>query len=422
MRSSIMKWNSLRLAMALLTMVCLVGGLWTLLPRPAHAASSNSPIRVGVIAAFSTPAGKGVVSGAKLAATKINAGGGVNGRPIKLFVYDDQLQSTKAVRDFQRLVQQDKVVAVVGLIASEVALAVEPWSGRLKTPLIITGSASPEISKRIHNHYEQYKYAFTMLPSSAIMARQVCAFTHHTLVENLGAKDAVLLSEDAKWTKPFDKELVKCLPKAGVKVDKRIRFSLDTSDFTPIFGRIQAIHPDLIITALSHSGLQATVQWAHEKIPALMVGMNVVAMSQGFWQRSNGAVQGVVTLAQGAPHAPLTPKTKPYRQAFIKRFGHKVAPGLAVPTFDAMHILANAVERAGTTNPDVLVKALEQTDYVGAGSAGHIRFRDRNSPLTHDSTYHLVLLQWQDGKRVPVWPPKVAQPLILPSFARLKTH
>jgi len=382
-------------------------------------ATEKTPIRIGVIAPMSAAEGKGIVRGAKLAAAEINAHNGIDGRPIKLYTYDDQLSASTAVRDFQRLVQQDKVVAVVGTWLSEVALAVEPWASRLKTPYLISDAGSPQLTRRVHEHYGRYKYSFSMLSNSVTMAHTVCDFVHHTLAAKMGAQRAAILSENAKWTQAFDQTFEKCLPKAGTKVVDHLRFDPGTSDFTPVFEKVEKHHPGVLVTGLAHTGLEATVQWHQRQVPSLMVGMNALAQSHGFWKQSNGAAQDVVTLSGPVRGVDLTPKTAPYMDAFIQRFGDKVAPGFGVTTYDAIHILRNAIERAGSTNADKLVAALEKTDYVGAGNAGHIRFYGRSAPYTHNSTYRMIMIQWQGGKRVPVWPPSIAKPVKLPGFVQL---
>ncbi len=60
------------------------------------------------------------------------------------------------------------------------------------------------------------------------------------------------MSEDAAWTKPLDAGYEACLPKAGLKVVEHIRFSPDTTDFTPIFNKMEAAKPDVIVTGISH--------------------------------------------------------------------------------------------------------------------------------------------------------------------------
>jgi branched-chain amino acid transport system substrate-binding protein len=92
---------------------------------PADAASSKPPINVGVIAPFAAIDGASIINGAEIAVDDINAHGGIDGRPIKLFKYDDKASTTDGVRAFQRAVEQDHVVAMIGAFTSEVALATE---------------------------------------------------------------------------------------------------------------------------------------------------------------------------------------------------------------------------------------------------------------------------------------------------------
>ena len=62
-------------------------------------------------------------------------------------------------------------------------------------------------------------------------------------------KTAVVMSEDAAWTTPLDAEYLQCLPKIGIQVLDHIRLSPDTTDFTPIFNKIEGVKPDVMITS-----------------------------------------------------------------------------------------------------------------------------------------------------------------------------
>jgi branched-chain amino acid transport system substrate-binding protein len=331
---------------------------------PADAASSKPPINVGVIAPFAAIDGASIINGAEMAVDDINAHGGVDGRPIKLFKYDDKASTTDGVRAFQRAVQDDHVVAMIGVFTSEVALAVEPWSGRLQAPLIVTGAASNQITKHVRDDYKDYKYTFHEWINSTFLADSVCDSSHDLLVKGFGYKTADIMSEDADWTAPLDAEYMKCLPAAGLKVLDHIRFSPDTNDFTPIFNKIEGDHPDVIITGIAHVGLKPTVQWHDQQVPILMAGISAQAGASTFWQRTNGATEGVITETAAVPGAALTPKTVPFTEAYTKRFGTTPAYN-AYSTDDAVYVLKAAIERANSTKPDELVTALEKTDYLG---------------------------------------------------------
>ena len=386
-------------------------------------AQSKDPIKIGIIAEESAIAGAGISKGAQMAADEINKAGGVNGRMIQLVIYDDHSSASDAVRAFQRAVSQDKVVAVVGSYISEVALALEPWAARMHMPFITTGAASNDISKHVHDDYAKNKYTFHEWMTSAFIADSVCDSTKALLSPKYQIKTAVVFSEDAAWTTPLDAEYLKCLPKIGVKVLDHIRFSPDTSDFTPLYNKIEGEKPDMIITGISHVGVQPTVQWAQQQVPIPMVGQSSQATSGTFWKDTNGAAAGVLTQSAAAPGAALTPQTQPFMADYSKKFGEP-PPYTGFSTHDAVNVVAEAIKRAGSTDPEKLVTALEATDYTGV--IGKVQFYGKDSPYTHAMKYGPgyvtgVTLQWQGGKQVTLWPNAATGAAVeFPAFVKTK--
>src|SRR6476620_8932875 len=265
-------------------------------PSPASA-QSKEPIKIGVIAEIQSIAGAATPGGAQIAADEINAKGGVDGRKIEIVSYDNKSSSADSVRAFQRAVSDDKVSAVIASYISEVVLALEPWASRLTMPLITPGAASNEITKAIHNDYEKNKYTFHGYLTSAAQAQRVCDATKDLLVDQLKFKTVAIMSGDAAWTKPPDVGYEACLPKAGLNVVEHVRFSPDTTDFTPIFNNIEGKTPDVIVTGISHVGVQPTVQWKNQQVPIPMFGISAQALSPTFWKDTNGAAEGIPSLA-----------------------------------------------------------------------------------------------------------------------------
>ncbi|MDE2365087.1 MAG: ABC transporter substrate-binding protein, partial [Hyphomicrobiales bacterium] len=218
----------------------------------AAPALAADPIKIGVIAEAQSVAGSSIAPAAQLAADEINAKGGVDGRKIEVIVYDNHSSSAESVRAFQRAVSEDKVNAVIASYISEVVLALEPWAGRLKTLMITPGAASDVITQNIAKDYDHLKYTFHGYLTSSSLAGLVCDAAKDLLVDPYKMKSAVIMSEDAAWTTPLDAGYEKCLPQIGLKVLDHIRMSPDTTDFTPIFNKIEASKPDVIITGISH--------------------------------------------------------------------------------------------------------------------------------------------------------------------------
>src|ERR1700760_1486217 len=387
----------------------------------AGQALAADPIKIGVIAEAQAIAGASIPQAAQMAADEINAKGGVDGRKIEIITYDNHSSSADSVRAFQRAVNEDKVNIVIASYISEVVLALEPWASRLKTPFITPGAASNEISKSVHADYEKNKYTFHGYLTSAALAQSVCDAAKELLVDQKHMKTAVIMSEDAAWTKPLDVGYEECLPKIGLKVLDHIRFSPDTTDFTPIFNKIEGSKPDVIITGISHVGVQPTVQWKNQQVPIPMFGISAQSLSPSFWGDTNGSAEGIPSLAVATSTTAVTPKTKPFAAAFKAKFG--VDPAYTGYTaYDEVYIITDAIKRAGSTDPDKMVAELEKTDYVG--TIGRVQFYGKSDQFTHGLKYGPdnvagMIFQWQDGKQVTVWPAKVADgKLKYPAFSR----
>jgi branched-chain amino acid transport system substrate-binding protein len=372
-------------------------------------AFAADPIKIGVIAEAQAIAGASIPQAAQMAADEINAMGGVDGRKIEIITYDNHSSSADSVRAFQRAVNEDKVNIVIASYISEVVLALEPWASRLKTPFITPGAASNEISKSVHNEYEKNKYTFHGYLTSAALALSVCDAAKELLVEQKHMKTAVIMSEDAAWTKPLDVGYEECLPKIGLKVLDHIRFSPDTTDFTPIFNKIEGVKPDVMITGISHVGVQPTVQWKNQQVPIPMLGISSQATNSTFGKDTNA----------------VTPKSIPFAEGFKSKFGNY--PSYAGYTsYDEVYYIADAVKRAGSTDADKMVDALEKTDWEG--TIGRIQFYGKDDQFTHSIKYGKglitgLMLQWQDGKQISVWPKEIAKgQLKFPSFIKVTAN
>ncbi len=118
----------------------------------------------------------------------------------------------------------------------------------------------------------------------------------------------------------------------------------------------------------------------------------------------------------------MTPKSLPFVKAFKAKYGN-FPSYCGYTAYDEVYYLADAFKRAGSTDSDKLVTALEATDYVG--TIGRVQFKGKDSPNPHalkvgDGTITGLMLQWQDGKQTNLWPADVANgKLKFPKFIRL---
>ena len=120
-------------------------------------------------------------------------------------------------RAFQRAATEDHINAVIASYISEVVLALEPWTGRLKTVMVTPGAASDVITQNIAKDYNNLKYTFHGYSTSTSIADATCDAAKDLLVKDLHLKTAVVMSEDAAWTTALDAEYLKCLPQIGLR-------------------------------------------------------------------------------------------------------------------------------------------------------------------------------------------------------------
>jgi branched-chain amino acid transport system substrate-binding protein len=150
------------------------------------------------------------------------------------------------------------------------------------------------------------------------------------------------------------------------------------------------------------------------QIPAMMVGVCDPLGGPGAWEATQGAVKGMVNYISGAGNmaVPKMPKTVEFQNSYKKKF--KELPQITLgcsQSYDAVYLIADAINRAGgSTDPDKLTDALVATNY--AGVLGQYKFpADRHQATYGDNPANFlvgVAFQWQDGKRVPVFPESIA--------------
>ncbi len=176
-----------------------------------------------------------------------------------------------------------------------------------------------------------------------------------------------------------------------------------------------------MVTGISHVGVQPTVQWKQQEVPIPMIGVASQATNSSFWNDTNGATEGVLYQAVSGPDVAVTSKTLPFVNAFKAKYGN-FPSYCGYTAYDEVYYIADAIKRGGT-DPDKLVDALEKTDYVG--TIGRVQFKGKDSPNPHAlkigaDTITGLMLQWQNGKQVNLWPPGVANgKLKFPPFIKL---
>jgi branched-chain amino acid transport system substrate-binding protein len=379
-------------------------------------------IKIGVIGPMKFVQGIGHWNGATMAADEINAKGGIQVGDKKMKVTlvqadsNEFLNVTDATNAMERLMTQDKVDFVVGGFRTEAVLAMQDIAMEHKKIFIGCGAAHPELCTRIAQNYNTYKYFFRGTPyNSTYLVRAafihlgtVAAVLKHSL--NIPKLKVAIVVEKAMWADPMVPVSEGTIPKMGMEIAGVWRPSPVATDVTAELSAIQRSGANILFTIFSSSvGIPFARQAGELKIPAIQVGINVEAQKDGFMQATQGMGNYVMTSNTYARGVEQNELTKPFVDAYIKKFGE--TPTYTADTYAAIvYGLTPSIEQAGTLDADKIVSILEERVYkVPSGVVKYMKTPE-GKPL-HDLTFgpgYLTGLatQWQDGKLVGVWPNK----------------
>lgn len=343
--------------------------------RSAHA--QGATIKIGMVLPVTGPAadsGKYALTGAKLAAERVNKAGGVLGKQIELVTEDDQTTNPGAVLAFSKLAAQPDIVAFLGSIRSTQNHAMAPDILKTGKPVCF-GGTDPALTK-LGN-----PWLFRFRPNDTYSGRVIAAYGAETLGKK---KWAVVHSTDAFGTGGA-KALTESLGKVGASVAIDQGYPNQSQDFTPvvlaikqsgadIIGSYFTFDNDLAIFARQLRQLGVTIPW---------VGSPSIAVS-GAIKLAGPALYGTYGVADYAEDA--NPEAKEFARLYKAASGGINADNYGSWTYDAIGVLAAAINKAGTTDPGKIREAILATrGYKGA--EGEYNF-DQNGDGLHG--YNIV--------------------------------
>lgn len=381
-------------------------------------------IKIAIVGPMAFIQGEFHWAGAEMARDEINRAGGISVGGTKRLVEIVKIDSNEmtsvpdATNAMERAVTRDRADFVVGGFRSEAVLAMQEVAMDNKKIFMSTGSALSKLSLNVETNYNRYKYWFRVSPTKDTdLVRTVFAVigaVGEQIRRDL-KKDTpkvAILAEKAAWNEAMVGASQKVLPGLKMEVVGVWQPSAVATDVTAELSAIDRSGADLVYTLLSGPvGVVVGRQMAERNMKAVAFGINVEAQSDGFWGATAGKGQYVSTIDTYAD-VEMTPKTLAFVKAFKDRY--KKAPTYTAQTYDSIFILKDAIEKAGTLDADRLVPVIEQMEHVGTGST--LTWDKRHDPIWAVGKTAGIAVQWQDGKKVPFWPPSVKgmQPFKMP--------
>jgi ABC-type branched-subunit amino acid transport system substrate-binding protein len=286
-----------------------------------------------------------------------------------------------------------------------------------KKILFATNSQADDLSERVLNNYEKYKYFFSMMPNvtSGVFGCVDCILT---LRNYTGFNKIAYLDQDVSTFRAMRQEVLGNLSSYGFEVVYQTSATWQTTDFTSYFAAIEESGAQILFPFIYGSACAAFVkEYSNRQSPLVIWGSLDIAQLDSFWELTNGQCEYVTSMGYPTTAGyPLTNKTLATRDAYFQRW-HSAITFCGTSAYDCVRfILPDAIKRAGTTETEAVIKALEKVN-VETSTARHFVFTSSHDafiglegPNVPSADYLLVcLFQWQNGTQVPVYPKEILE-------------
>lgn len=338
------------------------------------AAPTGEPIKIGAILAVTGKAsflGGPEARTIEMVAEAINAAGGVNGRPIELIIKDSGGSSEKAVSFAKQLVEEDKVLAIIGPSTSGETMAIKDYMEQSKAILMSCGAAEVIVNPVA-------KYVFKTPQKDSFAIKKIFA-----KMNEMGIKKIGLAAGGTGFGKAGKAQIEKLAPEFGITVVIAEVYSPADTDLTPI------------VNKLKNAGVEAVINWSIVPAQSIIIknmrqqGFDVpLFQSHGFGnikyvEAAGVAAEGVIFPAGRLLIADTLPDDNVQKAMLIKyKNDYEAKYGEPVSTFgghayDALMILVKAIEQVGT-DTEAVRDAIEGMTFVGTGGVFNFSAEDHN--------------------------------------------
>ena len=387
--------------------------------------SAAKPIVIGAPLATAFLYGWDAERAMKLAAEEINAKGGVTvgkeKRPLKIEVMDTRdlepgVPTSDALLVVEKLILEKNADFIVGgPVRSEGALAaMDLLSKYKKVSILTTGALTPGYHARVAKEYDKFKYCFRISGEVLWMVQGEFIPCLMGIKEKYGLNRLFIMIQDVAHARWGGDTVDKMAKEKGWEVVGKEIYPTGTTDYAVGLMKAKKENAQVILIWMDMPETSILLkQWFDMKVPALPFGTIISAAEEpGFWKATEGKGEYCMASVVNAGNAPskATDWTMKFVEAYKKKYGLEPEGYGTSSSYMAVYTLKDAIERAGSVDSDKVVAALEKTDLMGV--YGRIRFNPKNHQVipSVDPKEGAVgtIFQWQAGKRIVVFPPKIA--------------
>ena len=319
----------------------------------------------------------GITSSAmKFAVDEINEAGGINGKPIKLIIYDTQSDNTVYQDMARKLCLEDKVDAVFGGITSASREAIRPIL---------------EENEMLYFYAQQYEggvashYTFC---TGCLPEMQIDPIVDYLFKQKPGAK-VYIWAADYNFGQITSEWIVKAVEERGGTVLATEFVPLGVSQFSPTIANINAAKPDIVFPiAVGAAQMSFYEQWANAKFADIPLVTTTSGLMCGEHKIFEAPALANLYVASPYFEELNTPEAKAFTKKFREKFSESQVPylGMDIETvYDSVYLYKKAVEKAGTTEAEAVIAALESGISVD-GPAGTVTINGKDHHAIKNST------------------------------------
>ena len=328
-------------------------------------AGDNEPIKIGVsmpLTGIAAIVGENEINGIKLAIDEINKDGGIYGRPVQLFIEDDQTEAKQTVSAVQKLISVDEADVLIGGAWDFLANAAIPIIDAQKK-VMITPSTLPDTIEKNSNFF------FATHSPVSLNESVITEF-----LRSVDGDNVAIMSVNNLWGKAHLDTFKKAIVGSGKSLIKEIIVpQFDNNDIQRELSLIKSLKPDVIITALNFGD---SVMFVRKKFE-LGIGGDIL----GDFHVEDGYNQGNIKkeFLSGTKIFVFSDPSNDFINKYTKVYGKN--PGTYADTaYDAVYVIKEAIENEnGKTDSESIINGMRKiNDYQGV--SGKIDFSVNNYP------------------------------------------
>jgi len=352
--------KSHKLRSAVLPIVIIVLALAFSCSRPGedNAAPNRTTIEIGYFGDLTGPTfnfGQSAINGVLMAASEINQSGGINGRKIDIVIEDDKGNPEEAARLTAKLIDGDKVVAIIAGGTSGNSRAAAPKAQASRIPLISPSSTDPAVT-------QTGNYIFRACFVDTFQGEVMASFAFNTLKAK---KAAILTDFNSTYSKGLTDYFKLSFGRLGGTIVSEQTYTQRDADFKGQLSTIRSAEPDVIYIPGYYGEVALIVKQAR------MIGLTQPLLggdgwdAPELWQLGGDALNGAYISTHYSADNP-SPEIQQFVQRYKQRYGNLLPDAHAALGYDAARILFAAIARAASTEGDKIREALAQTkDFNG---------------------------------------------------------